>query len=68
MGQASMSRSTSIVTARCYLAEARRVRLNPVARDFYWTLLSWAAAARRRAAIRPTAVAQLDLFGGHGHG
>lgn len=58
------TRETSIITARCYLAEARRVRLNPVCRDFYWTLLGWAAAARCRAAsVRPVVV-QGDLFGG----
>lgn len=53
-----------VITARCYLAEARRVRNNPVCRNFYWVLLGWAAAARRRASVRATSVVQGDLFGG----
>ena len=39
-------RATNIFTARAYLAEARRRRGQP----FAWTLLAWAANARRRAA------------------
>lgn len=54
--------TSPVITARCYLAEARRVRNNPVCRNFYWVLLGWAAAARRRAAVR--VVVQGDLFGG----
>jgi len=41
-----MSRATDITTARVYLAEARRRR----GERFFWTLLAWAANARRRAA------------------
>lgn len=54
-----MDRATEIMTARVYLAEARRRRGQP----FSWTLLSWAANARRRASqVRATPV-QGGLFG-----
>lgn len=54
-----MDRTADIMAARVYLAEARRRRGQP----FSWTLLSWAANARRRAAkVRATPV-QGELFG-----
>lgn len=39
-------RATAIFAARAHLAEARRRR----GQSFAWTLLEWAANARRRAA------------------
>lgn len=38
--------------ARAFLAEATKRRNDPVSRNFYWTLLGWAANARRRASVR----------------
>jgi len=60
-------------TAKCCIAEARRVRNNPVCRNHYWHLLSWASNARLRArayqlAALAAAPVQSDLFGGAGHG
>lgn len=54
--------------ARVYLTEARSCRNSPINRNFYWTLLRWAANARRRATRLPEpatplpAPAQLELF------
>ncbi len=54
--------------ARVYLTEARSRRNSAINRNFYWTLLRWAANARRLAnrlpepAVMPTAPAQLELF------
>lgn len=51
--------------ARVYLHEARNRRTDPVSTHFYWTLIRWAANARRRAAAasQPTLQAsQLELF------
>jgi len=54
--------------ARVYLTEARSRRNSAINRNFYWTLLRWAANARRRAtrlpepAVMPSVPAQLELF------
>jgi len=54
--------------ARVYLTEARSRRNSAINRNFYWTLLRWAANARRRATRLPepsapsVAPAQLELF------
>jgi len=50
--------------ARVYLREARNRRDDPASARFYWTLLSWAANARRRAVIasQPQTLGQLELF------
>ena len=54
--------------ARVYLTEARSRRNSAVNRNFYWTLLRWAANARRRATplpeptVMPSVPAQLELF------
>lgn len=48
-------RAISIHCARVYLAEARRRR----GQRFYWTLLQWAANARRRAASEAR---QMEMF------
>lgn len=48
-------------SARVYLTEARSRRGSA----FFWTLMAWAANARRRAGNAPapaTSPAQLDLF------
>jgi len=42
-------RAFAIHCARVYLAEAARRRRDPVSRNFYWTLLAWAANCRRDA-------------------
>ena len=42
-------RAANIDAARAYLQEARRRRHAPASRAFCWTLLQWAANARRRA-------------------
>lgn len=54
-------RDTLIHCARVYLAEARRRRHQ---REFSFTLLGWAANARRSAAAQPRAAKQAELFGG----
>jgi len=43
-------RQNLLYAARAFLFEAARRRHHPASRDFYWTLLQWAANARRRAA------------------
>jgi len=54
--------------ARVYLTEARSRRNGAINSNFYWTLLRWAANARRRAARLPEPAppppspAQLELF------
>lgn len=52
-----MSRQQAIHSARVYLTEARNRRNQA----FFWVLLSWAANARRRAAVRDEPV-QGGLF------
>jgi hypothetical protein len=52
-------RAFNIWSARVNLTEAARRRHNPANKDFYWTLLAWAANARRRAAM----ATERDLFG-----
>jgi hypothetical protein len=42
-------RAANLDAARAYLHEARRRRHAPASRAFCWTLLQWAANARRRA-------------------
>ena len=48
-------RATDIRCARVYLAESRRRGRQP----FAWTLLNWAANARKRASAAPR---QTELF------
>lgn len=52
-----MTRERAIHSARVYLTEARNRRDQP----FFWVLMSWAANARRRAAVRDEPV-QGGLF------
>lgn len=54
-------RALKIHVARVVLAEASRRRHSPVNRDFYWSLLGYAAKCRRVAALmrEPT---QAGLF------
>jgi hypothetical protein len=52
-------RAFNIWSARVNLAEAARRRHHPANKDFYWTLLAWAANARGRAAL----ATERDLFG-----
>lgn len=54
-----MTRATEIHCAKVYLREARARRRT----NFFFTLLSWAANARRRAAAIPREPAQFHLFG-----
>lgn len=51
-------REIAMHTARVHLAEARRRR----GTSFFWTLLAWAANARRRAAAVPVDPVQGGLF------
>lgn len=51
-------RAIAMHTARVHLAEARRRR----GQSFAWTLLAWAANARRRAAAIPAVPVQGELF------
>jgi len=51
-------RAVALHTARVHLAEARRRR----GTSFFWTLLTWAANARRRAAAAPVDPVQGGLF------
>ena len=48
--------------ARALLSEARNRRHSPANKDFYWTLLQWAANARREAFSINVAPAQGELF------
>jgi hypothetical protein len=57
-GGSNSARATAIHTARVHLAEARRRR----GQLFAWTLLAWAANARRRAAAIPAVPVQGGLF------
>jgi hypothetical protein len=57
-----VSRAAHIHTARVYLAQSRQ--FTGRARGFSFTLLAWAANARRRAMETNTSPAQGDLFGG----
>lgn len=52
------SRATAIQSARVYLTEARNRR----GQAFAWTLLQWAANARRRAAQAGRQPVQQGLF------
>ncbi|GEM_PF-1341820 len=59
-----MSTQNDKRAARVYLHEARNRRDDPASTRFYWTLLRWAANARKRAVIasQPQPPAQLELF------
>lgn len=54
-------RSAEIHTARVHLAESRK-RLAMGHRGFAFTLLAWAANARRRAVALSSESRQMDLF------
>jgi hypothetical protein len=55
-------RDENIRQARVYLTEARNRRARRADRNFYWSLLNWAARCRRRAAACITKPPQGDLF------
>lgn len=56
-------RAFLIYCARVHLAEASRRRHHSISRDFYWSLLGWAARCRREAMRTQCAPLQRGLFG-----
>jgi hypothetical protein len=54
-------RAFAIHCARVYLTEAARRRHSRANRNFYWTLLAWAANQRRKAAAL-AAGTQREMF------